>query len=101
MLDLTATALLRDPALSTFEGRVSDSVRADRQSKPSMRRYRRQCSRPPYMRASGREAMRSSPIKSSLQCVMNLADTKSDHDQLYIKDVPYRRPVSLVTAFPA
>src|SRR5437899_1449636 len=81
LLDLTATALLRDPALSTFEGRVSDSVRADRQSKPSMRRYRRQCSPPPYMRASVREAMRSSPIKSFLQCVMNLADTKNDNDQ--------------------
>src|SRR3989442_38454 len=43
---------------------------------PSMKPYRHQYSRPLYMSVSVREHTGSLPVKFSLQCVTNLADTR-------------------------
>jgi len=76
LLDLTATALVQDPALSGFAGRVSDSGEGRWTSRRrSMRLCRRLCSPRRSINDSVREAKPTLPIRSCPPCATSLEDT--------------------------
>ena len=76
LLDLTATALLEDPSLSKFAGRVSDSGEgAGRSWRRSTRRCRRRCSQRRCARVSARAEKRTSRTSCFPRCAFSSADT--------------------------
>ena len=76
LLDLTATALAKDPALTHFAGKVSDSGKGAGRSRPrSTRPCRRPCFRLHSTNVSARAARRILATSCCRPCATNSADT--------------------------